>query len=389
METIKSEHELFRADIARGIEKKEKGIDRDKGIIYGYAVMTKGAVKDSRGWEIDDITLDQLVKFGNKSKIGIKSRFGHPNMSSTALGSFLGRAKKFRKEEGIVRADLYLDKTAYDTPNGDLATYVLDLAESDPDAFGSSIVFDYELEYRIEKDGTPKIDPDTKEELPPLLRIKKLFASDIVDDPAANDGMFGTFFTDSVKLSAETTAVLDRVLQNKNAVDFIINFLMRYQSNRNDIDEDTTKTSQKKEGRGMEFNELTVEVLKKERPELFESIKKEALEAGLKDGKEEGIKEERARTLDILKDAKGFKDVSELAFEAIEKGSTKEQALISFQQKQLKGLQAVTPDHPGPNGDANADSSKLSHIDKAKKYQAERGGSMTDALRATAEPRKK
>ena len=218
-----------------------------------------------------------------------------------------------------------------------------------------------------------------------------MFASDVVDDPAANDGMFGTFFTDSVKLSAEATAVLDKVLQNESAVDFLLNFLMRYQSNRTDIK--TGKPENKEEVVSMEFHELTVDVLKKERPELFEAIRKEGREAGVvegsQEGKEDGVKEERARALGILKESKNFQDVGELAVEAIEKGSTGDQALISFQQKQLKGLQENSPEHPGPNVGTEGDPSKLSHMDRAKKYQAEHGGSMTAALQATAVPRKK
>ena len=235
----KTHDNLFRAAVTQGIEKGKDGIARDEkhskgiGVIRGFAVIRKGLVSDSRGWEIDDMTLDQVVKLGNKASIGLKSRFGHPNMSNTALGTFLGRSKNFRKDGDIARADLYFDKTAYDTPDGDLASYVLDLAESDPSAFGTSIVFDYDLENRINKDGTPKKDPKTKADLPPLFRIKKLFAVDTVDSPAATDGMLSnSFFSESVKLSAEATRVLDKLIGSPDAVERIMSFLEKYKDNQ-------------------------------------------------------------------------------------------------------------------------------------------------------------
>lgn len=140
MNDAKHKH-TFRADVARGIQEGKSGIDKKNNVIYGFSVITKGEAR-GHGLEIDETTLDQTIELGAGSSIGIKSRFGHPNMSNSAVGTFLGRAKNFRRDNGIVRADLYFDKTAFNTPNGDLASYVLGLAESDPDAFGSSIVFD-------------------------------------------------------------------------------------------------------------------------------------------------------------------------------------------------------------------------------------------------------
>ena len=152
---------LRRLEVVRGIKNGTGGIDRAyedskyRGVIRGVAVMTKGLVKDSRGWEIDDMTLSQVVDAGNKHvNLGVKARFGHPNMSSSALGTFLGRVKNFYMDGDIARADLFLSKTAYQTPEGDLAGYVLNLAEEDPAAFGTSAVIgDFDLEKRTEQDA--------------------------------------------------------------------------------------------------------------------------------------------------------------------------------------------------------------------------------------------
>lgn len=213
----------FRAGVARGVSGK---INRDENIIEGFAVVSKG-MAEGHGVEIDDTTLGQVVELGNAREQGIKSRFGHPNMSSEALGTFLGRAKRFRRDGDVVRADLHIDETAFSTPNGDLGTYVLKLAESDPEAFGASIVFAGTYEQRLNPDGTAQKDDDG-EELPPLARVEELYAVDAVDKPAANTGLFsGT----SAQFSAEMTEFLDNFLGQPEAVEKAISFLERYRAN--------------------------------------------------------------------------------------------------------------------------------------------------------------
>lgn len=384
-----------RLEISRGIKDGKAGIDREyedekfKGVIRGFAVMTKGNVKDMREWEIDDDTLEGIEAAGNKPKMGLKSRFGHPNMSSTALGTFLGRAKNFYRDDDIVRADLYLSKTAYKTPDGDLASYVLDLAEKDPDAFGTSVVLgEWDLEYRIDKKGVRQKDKNGKE-LPPMLRVGSLLAVDAVDDPAANDGMFNRFFNDSVELSAKASEFLNKLLDNPEALDYVISFLERYKKNRADIDvevvqakPETSQEKPKQEERAMDLKDLTVEQLKSARPDLFSSIHDPA--------KQSGINEERKRALDIVKASNSeFKGMGmePLVEESIEKGHTLEASLASMRKKRLDDLNAQS------NKDAGADEDKTggtkSHVERAKEYKAEHKCSMTEALRATATPRNK
>ncbi len=375
-----TERKLLRADIARGINSQDKGVDRNfkhdkgKGVIFGYAVITKGRLNDQdfRDWEMDDISLDQVIELGNQSKIGTKSRFGHPNMSTEALGTFLGRAKNFRKDGDIVRADLYIDETAYKTPNGDLATYVIDLAETDPEAFGSSLVFDADFEYRLEKDGTRKKD-NQGNDLPALVRFTKLYASDVVDDPATTKGMFGNFFNASIELSAKATEFLDKLLNNPDALEKVISFLNRYRDNQIDSTEkDKTATNQKEED--MEFKDITLEMLNKERVDLAESIRNDA------------VKNERSRVLSIVKaehtEFPGMK-MEALAEEAIEKGNTLDAALSSMRAKRLKDLEVEANLPPG--ADVDLTKTAKTHLEKATEYAKEHKCSMTDALRATAE----
>lgn len=366
--------ELFRADIARGGDVR---VIREREVISGFAVVTKGVTHDERG-EFDDSALDSIVELGNRSKLGIKSRFGHPNMSSTALGTFLGRTKNFRRDGDIVRADLHIDPTAHETPDGDLGKYVLDLAQSDPASFGSSMVIYWDEEYRKNEKGELLADSEGNP-LPPLIRAKKLFAVDVVDDPAANNGFF-QFITESVKPSLEMTSFLDRFLETPDAVERTIRFLEKYSFNKNKTKMKEVKTM---------MSELTVEMLKAERPDLFSAIHDAGIAEGMKKGSDEGSKLERERAVSIFKKSQGFKDMQVLALEAVEKGLTFEQALISFQDKQLSGLQKASVEPVGPDADESKTRENMSHFERAKAYKAEHGSTMTEALQATAEKRKK
>lgn len=370
-----------RLETAFGIKEGKSGIDRTyedekyKGVIRGFAVMSQGNVKDMRGWEIDDTTLSQVVEAGNKAQLGLKSRFGHPNMSSTALGTFTGRAKNFRKEGGIARADLFISKTAYETPDGDLASYVLDLAEKDPDAFGTSVVLgEWDLEYRIEKNGVRKKDA-TGKEMPPMLRVNSLMAVDVVDDPAANDGMFNKHFNSSIELSAKATEFMDKLLDNPDVLEYVASFLERYRINRVDIDQNNAGLNKK--GVGMETKELTVEVLKKERPDLVEGLQSEA------------VKDERVRCLTIVKTTnKEFAGMGMDAIveEAIDSGKTVDASLAAMRGKRLEDLKQNANKAPGADGQ---DPEKKTHLELAREYQKEHKCSLQEALSQTAEPRAK
>lgn len=172
------------------------GVDRKAKAILGYVVAQEGPFKDLRG-EFDGDALKEIARLGNAAPKGLKSNFSHSTLSADGLGKFLGRAREFRtsttldasgKPVQAVRANLYFDETAFKTPSGDLATYLMDLAESDPDALSSSLVIQPEERYRrnakgvlVEgKDGNP---------LPPLWWPVKLHGSDIVDMGDAVDGL--------------------------------------------------------------------------------------------------------------------------------------------------------------------------------------------------------
>lgn len=166
-------------------------VDRANAVIYGKVIAELGPFKSPGRGEFDMVALEKIVELGNAKATGLKSRFTHPDLSSDGLGKFLGRDRNFRLEGTKVKADSYLDKTSLEpSPNGGgkpLGIYVMDLAESDPGAFSSSLVLETEKEFRLEPDGTKKKGPDGNA-LPPLWRPKSLHASDVVDTgDAVND----------------------------------------------------------------------------------------------------------------------------------------------------------------------------------------------------------
>jgi len=166
------------------------------GMIRGVSVITLGEALGHRQW-VDAETLRQTAAAINAST-GVKSRFTHPSVSGdglgTLLGSFTGPATV---EGGRVVADLHFLKSAHETPEGDLAKYVMDLADESPESFGASIVFthDVEAEDKFEeanlRDGKfQSPDPENANHYP-HIRLKKLRGVDAVDSPAANPkGLF-------------------------------------------------------------------------------------------------------------------------------------------------------------------------------------------------------
>jgi len=178
------------------------GVDRKQNALLGYVVAQLGPFKSEGRGEFDRESLEKIVSLGNAKRQGLRARFTHPGLSSDGLGSYLGRSKNLAIGTAIdertgrmvdaVRADLLFDQTSLETPpNGGgkpLGIYVMDLAESDPEAISSSLVLKVDYRYRLNEDGTRKTDDDG-EDLPPLWHPTELLASDVVDVGDAVDGL--------------------------------------------------------------------------------------------------------------------------------------------------------------------------------------------------------
>ncbi|MDP2237007.1 MAG: hypothetical protein Q8J88_11285 [Bacteroidales bacterium] len=200
-------------------------IDRENGIIRGITISRIGLAK-GHGGHIDKTFLLQIVELASTRPQGIKARFGHPNMCATALGTYLGRFHNYAFTGNAVTADLHLDESAKSTPSGNLYDYVFDMAEKNPDMFGASIVFE-NAEFAV-----TETEEDGKKVKNKYFRLKELRATDIVDEPAATDGLFSA---DSIPGLA--TQFLD---ENPTLAEFIfskpenvIEFLSNYLNNSN------------------------------------------------------------------------------------------------------------------------------------------------------------
>ena len=202
-------------------------IDRELGIIQGVTIARVGPAKGHGGF-IDRTFLLQIVDNAASKSAGIKARFGHPNMCSQALGTYLGRFKNYSYLSDKVHADLYLDNTARSTPNGDLFTYVLDMAEKNPDMFGASIVFEIGDSVFI------KEDMDGKEVEKEYFRLKELRATDIVDEPAATEGLFSvdSFPAIATQFLDENPEILDLIFSKPDSVsEFLTNYITNSKMN--------------------------------------------------------------------------------------------------------------------------------------------------------------
>lgn len=200
MPTLKETPDWLKATVSQ----HSIGVDRENKVLRGYVVAQEGPFKSKGRGEFSQKSLNQIVTLSRKSSKGLKSRFAHPTLSADGLGKYLGRVKNLRHDtvevvrDGVktrlhaVRGDLHFAQVALETPidgGKPLGEYVMDLAESDPDAISSSLVLTSNQEYRLDpKTKKPMLD-DAGEPLPPIWYPTALHASDVVDTGDAVDGI--------------------------------------------------------------------------------------------------------------------------------------------------------------------------------------------------------
>lgn len=197
--------DMFRTSLATGAER----VDRKNKIIFGANLMQEGDLNDDREWTVDSATLSNALELMQRGSNGAKARFTHPNMSADGMGSYLGRWKNPRIDGGTLRADLHLAESAFKTPNGDLGSYVMDMAEEDPEAFGISLATRINRE-EMEKVKLEQKSADEKWSGRTPLRFRAVHAADVVDEPAATrGGFFSLSEVDNRNLPAQATVLLD------------------------------------------------------------------------------------------------------------------------------------------------------------------------------------
>ena len=208
-------------------------VDIATGTIKGVTIVQQGLNKN--GYVINEQFIKDVVKLGNESTMGVKSRFGHPNLCDDALGTFLGRYTNFTYElmpeksmgnpKGqmlCVKADLKLDAAAKLSPKGDLYSYVLKMAADNSDMFGNSIAFKVADEVETETIGEDEYDAPT---------ITSLLASDLVDSPAATNSLFNSD-TDFAALATEFLDENPQMIELlKSKPEVVESFMSKYLNN--------------------------------------------------------------------------------------------------------------------------------------------------------------
>lgn len=206
-------------------ENKHVNVSRENDSIKNIVIAQYGKNKNESFF--DEKFLEDLVKKGNASSQGVKARFGHPNMCANSLGTYVGRYSNFRVEDRKVFADLKLDpiskKTEVEGKGIKMYDYIMDMAESNSDMFGNSIVMkgdEYEGEVEYEN-GESKMET--------IKVLHSLLASDLVDDPAATDALFSV----DEDFGVQMTSFLDDNPQIFEAVndnpDILLDFFNRYE----------------------------------------------------------------------------------------------------------------------------------------------------------------
>ena len=203
---LKKPSGLLRGPISQGLRRhgsiasrvEREGGDSGAGLIRGVSVISRGEAVGHDMW-IDHEFLAQTEKAINDAGAGgIKSRFTHPGLSGDGLGRLVGRIKDGRVIGDQTFGDLHISETSHTTPDGDLGTHVMDLAEKEPDLFGTSIVFSadeaaenaFTAEHQDRQGRFVSPDEDNRQQLP-HTRLAELRADDLVDEPAANpEGLF-------------------------------------------------------------------------------------------------------------------------------------------------------------------------------------------------------
>jgi hypothetical protein len=180
-------------------------VDLEKRMIVGVAVISTG---EALGHDlfIDTDFLNDVIVEGNSYPKGVKVNFNHED----DLGQYLGRMSNFRLDNNVVRADLTFSMAASKSPEGDLPSYLLDLALEDPSSFGASICFerDCEAENDFISNNSSKGVFQTPDKFNvsnlPHACLGRLLGCDLVSSPACNPaGLFSSKNVDNQPIQEE------------------------------------------------------------------------------------------------------------------------------------------------------------------------------------------
>lgn len=324
-------------------------LDEDKGILYGAQVAKLGEA-EGHGFFLDETTLDQVVALGNAQPKGVKVRFGHPNECTPALGTVVGVRKNFSRDGDYVRSDLHIT----DAANPEYKRHIFAMAKLHPEKIGNSMVFDGVTELRRDEKGEPLRD-ERGQKLPPVVRVKRLRAVDVVDEPAAGDGMFAAP-VDGVNLSPRTILEIRNAAEQPGFLERVKSFLL----GREGLPTAELETAEDADHEVSEELEahmsLTLKDFKVQHPEVAKEYADElsAQHAqALALARQEGAKEERTRITRFLEKCEPYnfepeKDMPRgFGFHAVQNALSFEDALEGlFERKgkrqQLSALESAS-----------------------------------------------
>ena len=385
-------------------------VNKEKGVIEGVSVCTIGEAK-GHCVSLDSEFIEAVTSFGNEKKQGLKARFGHPNMCSTALGTFIGRFKNFRVIGDQCKADLFLSNEARDTPHGNLYDYVLGMAENEADMFGTSIVFSPGRLYRRDKGekvyapgssvdkGERGADWNEWREIdgPDYVECDALHACDAVDEPAANDGLFSRFSQETI--AGQITEFLDLNPQVWKAVesnpsivealarygDKVDEFIERYRAYSKQDDRngepiepsgaelshrrESSPGGQAEEGRDISANQNKTEGEQEMKTEEQSDKKVEGADAG-KEPTPEATPESEKKTDDGRGEFRAFQELfGDKAGEYFAKGLTLDEAKdehLKAQDEQIRAMQDEKESRRTSSDDGNEPAGFQASVDDAE-----------------------
>lgn len=185
-------------------------IDVENGIIPGVVMVQEGPAK-GHGVNLEAEFVEKIHKYDVRhfSKRGLKARFGHPSASGETMGTQLGVFKNFslRTENGKLQliADLHLLEASESSPtHPGMRSWVLKMADEQPDFIMSSIVFSAKGYYQRSPNGSKHNliiskeyygEPFTnyKEEWGDIfVEFDEHYYTDLVEAGAATDSLFST-----------------------------------------------------------------------------------------------------------------------------------------------------------------------------------------------------
>ena len=214
-EPVERKEELSRNEQRISFQRKPKrrgrySIDQTKGSMTSVSLIQVGEAK-GHGMFIDEESLESALEVLGDNLPAYVTHEGA--IESDRLLKEVGVFSGFFIEEGKLKAESFKALSSFREDEPERFRRLFDLAESMPDAFGLSLVFEPELVWIME-DGTElPIDKGSAKNAVrdlPSVRFKSIRSADFVDAPAANEGgLFSANSQTGEKLMDEETNIKD------------------------------------------------------------------------------------------------------------------------------------------------------------------------------------